>query len=171
MHRKNPLLNLPGKFRGIVKQRLDVNLRDFPIPINKATTMLYFRLKNKEDSSSESDILISGASARNRAVHGDIVTVEILPKNQWLGRSNALRSKTESDGKFKSFVLENSVRSSCKALSNVMKQIMVLYVDTGTDDSDNSRNTMPTGRIVGIVQRNWKDYVASFAKDEVPFKT
>ena len=26
---------------------------------------------------------------------------------------------------------------------------------------------MPTGRVIGIVQRNWKDYVASFAKDEV----
>ena len=26
---------------------------------------------------------------------------------------------------------------------------------------------MPTGRVVGIVLRNWKDYVASFAKDEV----
>ena len=38
-------------------------------------------------------------SARNRAVHGDIVIVEILPKNQWQGRSTALRSKTESDGK------------------------------------------------------------------------
>ena len=26
---------------------------------------------------------------------------------------------------------------------------------------------MPTGRVVGVVQRNWRDYVASFAENEV----
>ena len=46
---------------------------------------------------------------------------------------------------------------------------MNLFLDVGTEDSEDTRNTMPTGRVVGIVQRNWKDYVASFAKDEVTF--
>ena len=26
---------------------------------------------------------------------------------------------------------------------------------------------MPTGRVVGVLQRNWRDYVASFAENEV----
>ena len=26
---------------------------------------------------------------------------------------------------------------------------------------------MPTGRVVGVVQRNWRDYVASFTENEV----
>ena len=39
---------------------------------------------------SGSDILISGMAARNRAVHGDLVVVELLPKTQWQGRSNAI---------------------------------------------------------------------------------
>ena len=28
---------------------------------------------------------------------------------------------------------------------------------------------MPTGRVVGVLQRNWRDYVASFSEDEVTF--
>jgi hypothetical protein len=26
---------------------------------------------------------------------------------------------------------------------------------------------MPTGRVVGVLQRNWRDYVASFSENEV----
>lgn len=42
----------------------------------------------REDSCS--DILISGMVARNRAVHGDLVVVEMLPKSQWQSRSNMI---------------------------------------------------------------------------------
>lgn len=34
-------------------------------------------------------------TCRNRAVHGDIVVVELLHKSQWKGRSNSLKSKDE----------------------------------------------------------------------------
>ena len=30
-------------------------------------------------------------------------------------------------------------------------------------------DVMPTGRVVGVLQRNWRDYVASFAENEVSF--
>ena len=32
---------------------------------------------------------------RNRAVHGDVVVVELFPKSQWKGRSMAIRSSNE----------------------------------------------------------------------------
>ena len=32
---------------------------------------------------------------------------------------------------------------------------------------EESTNVMPTGRVVGIVRRNWREYVASFAENEV----
>ena len=28
-------------------------------------------------------------------------------------------------------------------------------------------DVMPTGRVIGILQRNWRDYVASFDENEV----
>ena len=34
---------------------------------------------------------------------------------------------------------------------------------SGEEQSD----VMPTGRVVGVLQRNWRDYVACFAENEV----
>ena len=35
------------------------------------------------------------------------------------------------------------------------------------DDSEASVNVTPTGRVVGVTQRNWRDYVVSLAQEEV----
>lgn len=40
-----------------------------------------------------------GVKNRNRAVHGDLVAVELLPKSEWRGKVTAL---TESQGDEKS---------------------------------------------------------------------
>ncbi|XP_077988799.1 DIS3-like exonuclease 1 [Glandiceps talaboti] len=85
-----------------------------------------------KDTDHESDVLIPGMVNRNRAVHGDIVAVELLPKSEWKGRCTAITEAAEG---------------------------------TQTGDSEIS-NVMPTGRVVGIIQRNWRDYVASFSPDE-----
>ena len=39
----------------------------------------------------------SGLLHRNRAVHGDIVVVELLHKSQWKGRSISLKSRGEGN--------------------------------------------------------------------------
>lgn len=78
------------------------------------------------------DVLVCGGKNRNRAVHGDNVVVELLPKSEWRGRATAL---TEAQGEDKS----------------------------GEDDHS---QPMPTGRVVGILQRNWRDYVVTFPPRE-----
>lgn len=45
-----------------------------------------------------SDILISGGKHRNRAIHGDTVALELLPRSEWNGRTIAL---TEGQGEEK----------------------------------------------------------------------
>ncbi|KAL9987682.1 hypothetical protein ACROYT_G002028 [Oculina patagonica] len=92
-------------------------------------------ISNNKDSL-DSDVLISGMVNRNRAVHGDIVVVELLHKSQWKGRSISIKNKDEG-------------LSSQGELP-------------GEEQSD----VMPTGRVVGVLQRNWRDYVASFAENE-----
>ncbi|EGV91682.1 DIS3-like exonuclease 1 [Cricetulus griseus] len=44
-----------------------------------------------------SDILIHGTKARNRSIHGDVVVVELLPKNEWKGRTAALCENDSED--------------------------------------------------------------------------
>lgn len=39
------------------------------------------------------DILINGMKHRNRAIHGDVVAVELLPHGEWKGRSTALTKR------------------------------------------------------------------------------
>uniref|UniRef100_A0A8D0H2Z5 DIS3-like exonuclease 1 n=1 Tax=Sphenodon punctatus TaxID=8508 RepID=A0A8D0H2Z5_SPHPU len=86
---------------------------------------------NKE-AALQSDILIHGMKARNRAIHGDVVAVELLPQHEWKGRTAAL-CENEMDDK---------------------------------TPGETSSDPMPTGRIVGIIQKNWRDYVVTFPSKE-----
>jgi hypothetical protein len=40
-------------------------------------------------------------------------------------------------------------------------------VDDVSSETSNTEKRVPSGRVVGILQRNWRDYVASLADDEV----
>lgn len=46
------------------------------------------------------DILIHGMPARNQAVHGDLVVVEVLPRSEWRGRSSVIKESQEGQGLF-----------------------------------------------------------------------
>nr|XP_008170669.1 DIS3-like exonuclease 1 isoform X1 [Chrysemys picta bellii] len=80
----------------------------------------------------QSDILIHGTKARNRAIHGDVVAVELLPQHEWKGRTASL--------------CENDTEEKAPG--------------------DTSSEPMPTGRVVGIIQKNWRDYVVTFPSKE-----
>ncbi|XP_021092693.1 DIS3-like exonuclease 1 isoform X3 [Heterocephalus glaber] len=103
---------------------------------HRAQTEAFVRLQgaSSKDSGLTSDILIHGTKARNRAIHGDVVVVELLPKGEWKGRTGALCDNDSED------------KTSSEAPSE----------------------PMPTGRVVGILQKNWRDYVVTFpSKEEV----
>ncbi|MED6257595.1 DIS3 mitotic control [Ataeniobius toweri] len=75
-----------------------------------------------------SGVLVFGSKSRNRAVHGDMVVVQLLPKSEWRGKVTALTER---------------------------------QVDEKSGDESETK-AMPTGRVVGILQRNWRDYVVTF---------
>ncbi|XP_048886192.1 DIS3-like exonuclease 1 [Brienomyrus brachyistius] len=74
------------------------------------------------------DLLVWGVKNRNRAIHGDMVAVELLPCVDWRGRVTAL---TETEGEER---MGEELQSPA----------------------------MPTARVVGILQRTWRDYVVTF---------
>ncbi|XP_076984389.1 DIS3-like exonuclease 1 isoform X2 [Tamandua tetradactyla] len=103
---------------------------------HRAQIEAFVRLQgaSSKDSDLVSDILIHGMKARNRAIHSDVVVVELLPKTDWKGRTAALCEDDSED------------KASGEAPSE----------------------PMPTGRVVGILQKNWRDYVVTFpSKEEV----
>ncbi|XP_062845644.1 DIS3-like exonuclease 1 [Trichomycterus rosablanca] len=100
---------------------------------HRAQQEAFVRFEGSTSKNAElnSDVLISGTRHRNRAIHGDVVAVELLARSEWGGRSMAL---TEERG-------EEKVEET-------------------------PSQPMPTGIVVGIVQRNWRDYVVTFPPRE-----
>uniref|UniRef100_A0A8C9FZC7 CSD1 domain-containing protein n=1 Tax=Pavo cristatus TaxID=9049 RepID=A0A8C9FZC7_PAVCR len=69
--------------------------------VNKHRAQLeaFVRLQGfgSKETELQSDILIYGARARNRAIHGDVVAVELLPPHEWKGRTVALCENETED--------------------------------------------------------------------------
>ncbi|CAB4069016.1 DIS3L [Lepeophtheirus salmonis] len=86
------------------------------------------------DFKSQYEIFIPGHINRNRAVDGDVVAINLLPKSEWVSRSKRLENK-------KSYLSES----------------------TWERKGDVDR----CGKVVGIIQRNWREYVASYQGREV----
>ncbi|KAF9362619.1 DIS3 mitotic control [Mortierella sp. NVP85] len=85
------------------------------------------------------EIVIVGNEHRNRAVHGDVVVVELLDRGSWIAPSTHISYNPEE-------------------------------VHAAADDEEELANqhrlreVKPTGRVVGVISRNWQPYVATLQK-------
>ncbi|KAH0833322.1 hypothetical protein J3R83DRAFT_12388 [Lanmaoa asiatica] len=107
-------------------------------------------------------VLLVGRENMNRAVNGDVVVVEVFDESEWkaptdevvdqeatLKNDNAEDSEEESDGD------EFKLREETRALRSV-------HTKKG------SAEKQPTGRIVGIIKRNWRAYVCHLDTASLP---
>ncbi|KAG0053276.1 DIS3 mitotic control [Gryganskiella cystojenkinii] len=82
------------------------------------------------------EIVIVGSEHRNRAVHGDVVVVELLNKSNWVAPSTHISYDPEE-----------------------------IHVAGDEDEESTNRHRFkeikPTGRVVGVISRNWQPYVAT----------
>ncbi|OBZ91583.1 DIS3-like exonuclease 1 [Choanephora cucurbitarum] len=85
------------------------------------------------------DILVVGNENRNRAVHGDSVVVELFSEKNWSMVSSEIAfDSSNADDEFE----EDRFMSS-------------------------TLSDQPTGRVVGILNRNWRSYVATLQEDSL----
>ncbi|XP_031771061.1 exosome complex exonuclease RRP44 [Apis florea] len=84
----------------------------------------------------EKTIFIQGRNNLNRAVDGDIIALEILPEDQWSSPSD--------------IVLQDEEETDDDALET--KKVLDKFI------SSNKMEKSPTGKIVGIIRRNWRQY-------------
>ncbi|KAF3708111.1 Exosome complex exonuclease RRP44 [Channa argus] len=87
-----------------------------------------------EDST---EVLIQGLQNLNRAVHQDVVAVELLPRNQWVAPCSLV---LQDEGTAKDDNVEEEEEE--KALS-------ILATEAARK---------PTGKVVGIIKRNWRPF-------------
>ncbi|XP_051882670.1 exosome complex exonuclease RRP44 [Pristis pectinata] len=94
------------------------------------------------------EIFIQGLKNLNRAIHEDVVAVELLPKEMWIAPSAVVlqdEGQVEEDGEDDQEHLLKNV-----ATKNVSK---------------------PTGKVVGIIKRNWRPFCGMISKSEIKEST
>ncbi|KAI4204051.1 MAG: hypothetical protein LQ350_001444 [Teloschistes chrysophthalmus] len=103
----------------------------------------------------DKSLLLLGRENSNRAVQDDVVVVEVLPKAQWKAASTKIieeetLNKDENadaeEGEGESMVTEQERR----ALQEEVKKIHGKNLEG---------RPQPTARVVGIIRRNWRQYV------------
>ena len=103
-------------------------------------------------------VTISGLVDRNRAVDGDVVAVALHPLSQWLSSTDQ-PSKAVSETKEKTGIASDTAEPSQRDMSNVPDTIEV----------DGAQKTLrPTGKVVGILRRNFANYAGSIFEKPNP---
>ena len=101
----------------------------------------------------DKSLIIMGRDNSNRSVSGDVVVVEVLPKSQWKAPSTkvideeSINRDENPDAEEGQSVVSQQER---RALQDEVKKV----------HSKNSEGrSQPTARVVGIIRRNWRQYV------------
>lgn len=97
-----------------------------------------------------SQILLQGHSGINRAVDGDSIAVEIFPEEEWRRPMDiVLEDKADDDP-------GDQLEEEAVLLKNTKP------VEKGDDE------ITPTGRVVGIIRRKWRQYCGILMKSKFP---
>jgi exosome complex exonuclease DIS3/RRP44 len=97
-------------------------------------------------------VTIQGSIDRNRAIDGDVVAIELHSLNKWIASSVEVpRGKMEAEETVAG-IASDTAEPTISQLANVPETITV---------DEAATNLKPTGRIVGILRRNFASYSGS----------
>lgn len=98
-------------------------------------------------------LLILGRENINRSIDGDVVVVELLPQDQWKSPStkiieeDTITKNENADAEERQDFVSDKER---KALQEEVKR---------TQKASGENQLQPTAKVVGVVKRNWRQYV------------
>ncbi|NXK87714.1 RRP44 exonuclease, partial [Formicarius rufipectus] len=98
------------------------------------------------DAEENREIIVQGLKHLNRAVHEDIVAVELLAKDEWVAPSSVV---LQDDGQNEDDI-ENEEEKENTLKTSVNKDML-----------------RPTGKVVGIIKRNWRPYCGMLSKSQI----
>lgn len=109
----------------------------------------------------DKSLIILGRENINRAIQGDMVVVEVLPKDQWKQPSTKI-IEDETINKY-----ENADAEDGEAVVTE-KERKALYVEVKNIHSQSSEGRpQPTAKVVGVLKRNWRQYVGHVDESSV----
>ena len=92
-------------------------------------------------------VLVQGLKNINRAIHEDVVVVELFPESEWRCPS---RLVTKDADDTKKAAVKDGEESEEEEDEETNKKLLATPVDPSL--------IQPTGRIVGVIKRNWRPY-------------
>ncbi|ORY24609.1 RNB-domain-containing protein [Neocallimastix californiae] len=109
----------------------------------------------------ETQILISGRASLNRAIQGDTVAVKLLPKEEWKTNvSKIITTENDKDDE------DNEVEDK-KEDDNEKESPNKMETDKNDENVAFNEKPIPTGKVVGIIKKNWRQYCGSIDKNTV----
>lgn len=106
-------------------------------------------------------LLIAGTKQLNRAFNGDLVIVELLPKDKWREPSSTIVEETSigANDNADEDILESII-------SDKERRVLAQEALKATSASEEKR-LQPTARVVSITRRSWRYYVGQIAPSSV----
>lgn len=104
-------------------------------------------------------VLIQGRLNINRALHDDVVAVQIFPKEQWSAPSAVVIDQEKQEA-------ETGGNDDEKADEEALKKEQELLA-AGKGDGE----CQPTGCVVGIIRRKWRQFCGIIRKNEITDST
>ncbi|CEO60177.1 Putative Exosome complex exonuclease [Penicillium brasilianum] len=104
-------------------------------------------------SAFDKPLLILGRDNSNRAISGDVVVIELLPKDQWKSPSTKIveeEAVTKNDNPDTDETEPMITDRERKALQEEVKQ---------AHGKNSEGKPQPTAKVVGVIKRNWRQYV------------
>jgi exosome complex exonuclease DIS3/RRP44 len=98
-------------------------------------------------------LLILGRANSNRAVAGDIVCVEILSKDQWKAPSTKIVEEENINQNDNADVEDGENVISERERRTLQEHVKAAHGNTSESQPQ------PTARVVGVIKRNWRQYV------------
>ena len=93
-------------------------------------------------------VLIQGKSHINRAMHDDIVAIELLPENEWTSKSEVVLIADENENK-----------TTDKQTAEVMDIDIIADEKSNQNKEEQTKaRKIPCAKVVGIIKRNWRQY-------------
>ncbi|EGG20396.1 Putative mitotic control protein [Cavenderia fasciculata] len=96
-------------------------------------------------------IMIIGKKNINRAIHGDKVGIFVLPESEWMDQSTSASVLGDLDDQKDDMIAEENKEED---------QVLSSIQTTKANNKKNEKKIM-TAKVVGIFQRNWRDYVGT----------
>jgi exosome complex exonuclease DIS3/RRP44 len=106
-------------------------------------------------------LLVLGRENINRAIDGDVVVVEVLPKNQWKEPSTKIIEEEAVTKNENADTEDGDDLISTKEHRELQEEVRKTHVK-GVEGA-----AQPTAKVVGIIKRNWRQYVGHIDQTSV----